>query len=214
MGLNPAGTMQKAVDNCKPNTLSVEINRVWRDVRAVRWMWRALGLLARTPLARPSGLWLAPCASGHTLGMRLTIDKMSLPVSIGTRCRGLCLLVGLLASAAAPAATLAENPTLLKQRVAALFAGHYVSASCAEQPNPDGRPPVAGDLRITPDGQIWVGPERAALFDPAGELAFTRDLKARQLSLDVRAGDRMARLASTDDTFRQASIEIGRGSGM
>lgn len=41
---------------------------------ADRWWRRAIGLLATTQLARPSGLWLAPCASIHTFGMRLTID--------------------------------------------------------------------------------------------------------------------------------------------
>lgn len=125
----------------------------------------------------------------------------------------LALLAVSIVSAPACAANLAENPTLLKQRVAALFAGRYASTSCYEQPNREGRPAAAGDLRITPDGQLVVGPERAALFDPAGELSFTLDLKARQLYLDVSTGDRMARLASTDDSFRQASIEIGRGSG-
>lgn len=125
----------------------------------------------------------------------------------------LALLSLLGATAVARAEPLAENPVLLKQRVAALFAGRYASTSCYEQPNQDGRPAAAGDLRITPDGQVVVGPERAALFDPAGELGFTLDLKARQLYLDISAGDRMARLASTDDSFRQASIEIGRGSG-
>ncbi|MCO5978564.1 hypothetical protein [Ideonella oryzae] len=136
-----------------------------------------------------------------------------IPVSTIARRQGLRLLVLLSASATVSAASLAENPTLLKQRVAALFAGRYASASCYEQPNREGRPAAAGDLRITPDGQVVVGPERAALFDPAGELAFTLDLKARQLYLDVTAGDRMARLASTDDSFRQASIEIGHGAG-
>lgn len=134
-------------------------------------------------------------------------------VSSVVRRRGLCALALLSASAVASAASLAENPALLKQRVAALFAGRYASNSCYEQPNQDGRPAAAGDLRITPDGQVVVGPERAALFDPAGELGFTLDLKARQFYLDISAGDRMARLASTDDSFRQASIEIGRGSG-
>nr|WP_256490352.1 DUF192 domain-containing protein [Ideonella oryzae] len=41
---------------------------------ADRWWRRAVGLLATTQLERPSGLWLAPCAAIHTLGMRLTID--------------------------------------------------------------------------------------------------------------------------------------------
>lgn len=45
------------------------------DIRlADRWWRRAVGLLATTQLERPSGLWLAPCASIHTFGMRLTID--------------------------------------------------------------------------------------------------------------------------------------------
>ncbi|WP_148289799.1 hypothetical protein [Ideonella sp. B508-1] len=124
------------------------------------------------------------------------------------------ILLGLLVVAPhTQAAPLAESPALLQQRVAALFAGRYVSAHCDEQPNPEGRPAVAGELRITPDGQLVVGPERAALFDPAGELSFTLDLQARQLYLDVSSGERMARLASTDDSFRQASIEIGRGAG-
>lgn len=134
-----------------------------------------------------------------------------MPMCSAGRAGLLALLLGS-ASWARPA-SLAENPSLLQLRVAALFAGHYTSARCDETPNLDGRPAVAGDLRITPDGQLRVGPEGVELFDPAGELAFTLDLKARQLYLEVSAGDRMARLASTDDTFRQASVEIGRGSG-
>lgn len=123
------------------------------------------------------------------------------------------LLGGWVVAGVASAATLAEDPALLQQRVAALFVGRYASSHCDTLPDPQGRPAVPGDLRITPDGQVIVGSERAALFDPTGELAFTLDLGARQLFLDVSAGDRMARLASTDDTFRQASIEIGRGAG-
>lgn len=113
----------------------------------------------------------------------------------------------------ASAAVLAENPVLLQQRVAGLFAGRYASPSCQDEPNPTGQTPVAGDLRITPDGQIEVGPERMALFDPAGQLAFTLDLQARQLYLEVHTDERLARLASTDDSFRQAGVEIGRGAG-
>lgn len=114
---------------------------------------------------------------------------------------------------AVAAAPLAEDPVRLQQRVAGLFAGRYASPSCQVQPNPDGLAPVAGDLRITPDGQIVVGPEHMALFDPAGAFSFTLDLQARQLYLEVSTDERLARLASTDDSFREAGVEIGRGSG-
>ena len=103
----------------------------------------------------------------------------------------LALLSLLGATAVARAEPLAENPVLLKQRVAALFAGRYASTSCYEQPNQDGRPAAAGDLRITPDGQVVVGPERAALFDPAGELGDPRPAAGGRRRLPrLPAGDR------------------------
>ena len=35
---------------------------------------RARGLLARKPLSENQGLWLEPCPSVHTIGMRYSID--------------------------------------------------------------------------------------------------------------------------------------------
>lgn len=42
--------------------------------QAVRWWSRAVGLLATPKLDDPCGLWIAPCNSVHTLGMRYAID--------------------------------------------------------------------------------------------------------------------------------------------
>jgi uncharacterized membrane protein (UPF0127 family) len=41
---------------------------------AVTWWTRAVGLLATPALDDPSGLWIEPCNSVHTLGMRYPID--------------------------------------------------------------------------------------------------------------------------------------------
>ena len=41
---------------------------------ALRWWTRAVGLLATPQLDDPSGLWIAPCNSVHTFGMRYPID--------------------------------------------------------------------------------------------------------------------------------------------
>ena len=46
----------------------------WRIRQAVRWWSRAVGLLATPALEDPCGLWIAPCNSVHTLGMRYPID--------------------------------------------------------------------------------------------------------------------------------------------
>jgi uncharacterized protein len=46
----------------------------WRIRPALRWWQRAVGLLATPALEDPSGLWIAPCNSVHTLGMRYPID--------------------------------------------------------------------------------------------------------------------------------------------
>jgi hypothetical protein len=46
----------------------------WRIRQAVRWWSRAIGLLATPALEDPCGLWIAPCNSVHTLGMRYPID--------------------------------------------------------------------------------------------------------------------------------------------
>lgn len=43
---------------------------------ADRWWRRAVGLLATVQLQHPCGMWLQPCGSVHTLGMRLTIDTV------------------------------------------------------------------------------------------------------------------------------------------
>ena len=41
---------------------------------AMRWWSRAIGLLATAQLEDPCGLWISPCNSVHTLGMRYPID--------------------------------------------------------------------------------------------------------------------------------------------
>lgn len=41
---------------------------------AVNWWTRAVGLLATPSLDDPSGLWIEPCNSVHTMGMRYPID--------------------------------------------------------------------------------------------------------------------------------------------
>ena len=41
---------------------------------AVSWWTRAVGLLATPSLHDPSGLWIEPCNSVHTMGMRYPID--------------------------------------------------------------------------------------------------------------------------------------------
>lgn len=51
------------------------LNRVWRADNV--WT-RARGLLGRPPLAREEGLWLLPCRTVHTLGMRYTLDLVFL----------------------------------------------------------------------------------------------------------------------------------------
>jgi len=51
---------------------------VWRIRQAVRWWSRAIGLLATPTLEDPCGLWIAPCNSVHTLGMRYPIDVVFL----------------------------------------------------------------------------------------------------------------------------------------
>lgn len=43
---------------------------------ALRWWSRAVGLLATPRLEDPSGLWIAPCNSVHTFGMRYPIDAV------------------------------------------------------------------------------------------------------------------------------------------
>lgn len=45
---------------------------------ALRWWSRAIGLLATPQLEDPCGLWIAPCNSVHTLGMRYPIDVVFL----------------------------------------------------------------------------------------------------------------------------------------
>lgn len=41
---------------------------------ATTWWTRAVGLLATPSLQDPSGLWIEPCQSVHTMGMRYPID--------------------------------------------------------------------------------------------------------------------------------------------
>lgn len=49
---------------------------------AFSWPRRALGLLGRAALADDSGLWLSPCRSVHTLGMRMAIDVVFLDAEL------------------------------------------------------------------------------------------------------------------------------------
>jgi uncharacterized protein len=42
--------------------------------QALSWGARALGLLATPRLDDPCGLWISPCPSVHTFGMRYAID--------------------------------------------------------------------------------------------------------------------------------------------
>lgn len=46
--------------------------------RADTWWRRAVGLLTTTALHDPCGLWIAPCGSVHTFGMRYAIDVVFL----------------------------------------------------------------------------------------------------------------------------------------
>jgi uncharacterized protein len=45
---------------------------------AATWWTRAIGLLATAALDDPSGLWIRPCNSVHTIGMRYPIDVVFL----------------------------------------------------------------------------------------------------------------------------------------
>lgn len=45
---------------------------------ALSWWRRAVGLLATARLDDPCGLWIRPCNSVHTLGMRYPIDVVFL----------------------------------------------------------------------------------------------------------------------------------------
>ncbi len=49
-----------------------------RVVRPRGFWQRHLGLLARAPLAQGEGLWLQPCGSVHTWGVRQRIDLLFL----------------------------------------------------------------------------------------------------------------------------------------
>lgn len=42
------------------------------------WLKRLIGLLAESKLGNGHGLWLKPCASIHTIGMRFPIDVVFL----------------------------------------------------------------------------------------------------------------------------------------
>lgn len=55
--------------------LHVEGQRTGLRIRqAATWWARAVGLLATPALDDPSGLWIVPCNSVHTIGMRYPID--------------------------------------------------------------------------------------------------------------------------------------------
>lgn len=59
--------------------LHIEGQRSTLRIRqALRWWSRAIGLLATPALDDPSGLWISPCNSVHTLGMRYPIDVVFL----------------------------------------------------------------------------------------------------------------------------------------
>src|SRR6187549_4056125 len=61
--------------------LRVKVDGRETDVRAFRassFTARMFGLLGRRPLERGEALWLKPCASVHTLGMRYPIDVVFL----------------------------------------------------------------------------------------------------------------------------------------
>lgn len=46
--------------------------------RAVTFVSRLAGLLGRQPLSEGEGLWIAPCRSIHSIGMRYAIDVLFL----------------------------------------------------------------------------------------------------------------------------------------
>ena len=46
--------------------------------RAETFLRRLVGLLGRKPLSDGEGLWIAPCSSVHSFGMRYTIDVLFL----------------------------------------------------------------------------------------------------------------------------------------
>ena len=82
--------------------------------RAERWWSRAVGLLGTRRLADDQGLWLAPCASVHTVGMAYAIDVVfvaaagevlkvvpALPAWRASACRGAACTLELPAGAAA-----------------------------------------------------------------------------------------------------------------
>lgn len=49
-----------------------------RISRAETFLRRLVGLLGRKPLSEGEGLWIVPCRSIHSLGMRHTIDVLFL----------------------------------------------------------------------------------------------------------------------------------------
>lgn len=46
----------------------------WQVWLATSWWQRAVGLLGTSRLPERTGLWIEPCASVHTIGMRYAID--------------------------------------------------------------------------------------------------------------------------------------------
>jgi uncharacterized membrane protein (UPF0127 family) len=67
-GPDPMGTL---IHNQRPLT-------AWRIRTAKSWWRRAVGLLTTSNLDDSSGLWIAPCGSVHTIGMRYAIDVVFL----------------------------------------------------------------------------------------------------------------------------------------
>lgn len=53
----------------------------WHIRVARTWWQRAVGLLATPALHRGQGLWIAPCGSVHTVGMRYPIDVVFVDAS-------------------------------------------------------------------------------------------------------------------------------------
>lgn len=63
----PSGRARTLVHNRQPLP-------EWRVHKTEGWWQRAVGLLATSQLDDPRGLWISPCRSIHTVGMRYAID--------------------------------------------------------------------------------------------------------------------------------------------
>ena|SRR3569833_1373509 len=65
----PTGTLWNVTRNCRLAA---------RCYRAIGWLERGLGLLVGAPLEADEALWIDPCGSVHTWGMRYSIDVVFL----------------------------------------------------------------------------------------------------------------------------------------